>query len=272
MACLVGYCPHPSVDEGELCAKHQRAWAALGPLPHDVAKEMAEPWLKEQSDLILDVCPTPVELALAICTRLEETVCRDHYLRDPLRVFEPSAGDGAFVKAAHAIWPTAHIEAVEIREACGKALVDAGARIVWHGDLTTYADPVLLEGIGSADLVVGNPPFAVAEEHIRFLLKNMKEGAYLAFLLRVGFYGSKERLDFWTEHPEVYFAPIVPRPGFKLNAKGKPGTDSQEYGLFVWRAGPDDGVTSPLRMPHLVWQKKRATAVKPIVVEAPELE
>jgi hypothetical protein len=206
-----------------------------------------------------EICPTPPALAIEICKRVAlahgDLDKKMHYPR----ILEPSAGDGAFVSACRAVWPTSQVVAVEPRAECRDTLLAAGACHV-----NTYALEAWLElGVGAetvrdADLVIGNPPFTKAEAHIRLLLGLMKPGAILAFLLRTGFYESLKRLDFWRTFPEQSFSPIVPRPGFKLNGKGKKGTDSQSYGLFVWRAGATNlGGDTPLvshRLPHIVWK------------------
>lgn len=201
----------------------------------------------------LDVCPTPPELALAICRRVSE-VCNwpgdAENIRSP-RILEPSAGDGAFVRAARQVWPGAEITAVEIRDQCAQKLWDVGASLVVTGDLAH----TLKDLCQPFDLCIGNPPFSVAENHIRLLLGAMRPGAVLAFLLRTGFYESHTRISFWNEFPEDSFAPIVPRPGFKLNSKGKKGTDSQSYGLFIWtKRMIDPPGRTRQRADHIVWR------------------
>lgn len=260
MSCFVAYCTRPGNDpessEG-LCKKHLHRWKK----DHEPAGEALKAWLQIQSDLELDVCPTPAALALEICDRLARMI-----EPTPTHILEPSAGDGAFVRAIRATWPDAEIAAIEIQEKNRSKLLTAGANHVITGDLVAFNGT----GPEQVDLIVGNPPFAVAEEHIRYLLSHMQEDAVLAFLLRVGFYGSKERLPFWSEHPERCFVPITPRPGFKLNKDGKPGTDSQEYGLFVWQKG---WTGAPTRLPHIIWENgKRRGGGKRKKEEAPELD
>lgn len=251
MSCQVPYCPDVAPENG-LCKAHLKVWEKALILFGDDAYAA---WLKAQSDELLDVCPTPAALAAEICRRVESNVIGAHAHSDfehaPFRVLEPSAGDGAFVRAARATWPQAHISAIEIRPEAEQALLDAGADDVSIGDMKALT----MAGARGADLVIGNPPFGVAEEHIRHLLGNMKTGSALAFILRLGFYESKERLPFWQTFPESYFMPIVPRPSYKLNKKGEPGTDSQAYGVFIWQKRDDSVVfgAPPIRLPHLVW-------------------
>lgn len=206
----------------------------------------AAPSAPAPSDDDLDIYPTPPELALAICKRLANRGI------SPTQILEPSAGDGAFVRAARMLWwPQAEITAIEIRDSCREALRAAGAHRVITTSLESALNVDNCRGDLDYDLVLGNPPFSHAEEHIRLLLSKMRPGAVLAFLLRTGFYESFEQVKFWGEFPEDSFAPIVPRPGFRLNAKGKRGTDSQSYGLFIWIVG---GESRRWRDDHLIWR------------------
>ncbi len=216
----------------------------------DERGELPQPTAEEIDTF--DICPTPDALALAICQRVAETIRHRLPSSPPPRILEPSAGDGAFVRAARQVWPASQITAVELRQQCQDRIVEAGA----DHTITDSLEGAFTSGaaeIGNVDLVVGNPPFSFAENHIRLLLGALRPGAVLAFLLRTGFYESHTRIPFWNEFPEDSFAPVVPRPSFKLNSKGKKGTDSQSYGLFVWTKGKAIEELS-LRAPHLVWR------------------
>jgi hypothetical protein len=90
---------------------------------------------------------------------------------------------------------------------------------------------------GEFDLIVGNPPYAVAEAHIRHALAlSARYGSAVAFLLRVNFLGSKERFAFWRDHPPTLVSVLSERPSFFGT-----GTDASEYAFFVWR--PPRGAT-----------------------------
>lgn len=236
------------------------------PTPEAPAPLAVEPRPPTTAEIdTFEICPTPSELALAVCRYIANLGLR---LPVAPRVLEPSAGEGAFVAAVRAVWSHSPVVAVECRPECETTLRTVGADMVAIARFEEWAETAQgAATIHSADLVIGNPPFSHAEDHVRRLLSLMKPGAYLVFLLKMSFYESFERLDFWSKHPEDGVAPIVPRPGFKLNGKGKKGTDSQAYCIFLWSAGAPAGdhavLTMPRRLPHVVWRESVAKQKKP---------
>lgn len=191
-----------------------------------------------------DSYPTPYPLAKAIVDRLD--------LRMGMRILEPSAGKGNFIKALRGRLGTgkfedgrahADITAIDIVDHAA-ACMEMGASRFITGDCVEIAKKAAATD-ERCDLIIGNPPFAVAEEHIRALIPLLAPNGTLAFILRVNFYGSVSRWavdpkrpdvePFWRKFPEYEFWPIVPRPSFGLNKKGKKGTDGTEYAVFLWR-------------------------------------
>lgn len=144
---------------------------------------------------------------------------------------EPSAGDGQIIRAVDAHVPSNRSEpirmpilsrprwsAVEIRPEC-QPYLDAVADEVEIGDFLRGAGP------RSADVVIGNPPFALAME---FIQESIWRARHVAFLLRLNFLGSAGRAPFHHKHPvDVYVLPN--RPSFSGH-----GTDSIEYAWFHW--------------------------------------
>jgi hypothetical protein len=158
-----------------------------------------------------DTYNTPDELALA-CTR----ALADLPMAEPRTILEPSVGGGAFARAAATIWPRATLETVDIAKRS-----DA-----------TYTMPFEKFADYGWDLILGNPPYSLAEPHIRHALALLTPGGVLAFLLRTAFKESKKRLQFWREFPHRIEHQIVPRPSFT----GK-GSDATSYSWFVWQRG-----------------------------------
>jgi hypothetical protein len=198
----------------------------------------------------MDAYMTPDELALAICAGLRRRGV------DPEEIIEPSAGAGAFVRAARATWPDAHITAVEIDRTKTPVLAIADVVMVedWVGLARLLANGQSEEG--KSRLVVGNPPFRQAQEHIEASLDLLREGDRLAFLLRLNFLGARERVSFWRRRLGLETVQTVaPRPSFGLNKHGKPGSDGTEYAVFTWRKGYRG---APRVLAPLVWAPARA--------------
>lgn len=191
------------------------------------------------SGRVLDIFPTPRPLAAKIVSLLP--------IADCARILEPSAGTGSFVAPLRRlplqqVW----IEAVEIRPECRQPLVDDGADEVWIADFESGAvrgrgwNPTDPAGVGfptrampAYDWVIGNPPYTLAEAHIRHAMSFLRHGAHLVFLLRLNFLGSQGRVALWEELAPRHIWAISERPGFKSGS----GTDMTEYAAFWWTKG-----------------------------------
>lgn len=140
-----------------------------------------------------------------------------------VRVFEPSVGGGAFVRACRARWgEDTHVIGCDIdRHAPGWAEVN----VPLDGSLLD----VHLPESDVVDLCVGNPPYIHAEAHAARLLA--QGYPVVALLLRLGFLASRERVRFWMRHPLSELHVLSERPSFTGDGK----TDASDYGLFVWR-------------------------------------
>lgn len=138
-------------------------------------------------------------------------------------VLEPSAGRGAFVRATMdlVIQPTAvyvnDIDPVRVAELRSTLAVVSSNR--------DFA-----EVRGQYDLIVGNPPYSHAEAHVRHALSLRSRCGVVAFLLRLAFLESQERVPFWKEHPASKIYVLSQRPSFT----GDGGSDKAAYGFFVW--------------------------------------
>jgi hypothetical protein len=199
----------------------------------------------------LDFYATPDPLALAICERLR---LRLTDVPNPRYVVEPSAGTGAFVRAIRKTWPDADIIGIEANPLMRPALMAAGTDATLIGDWPTYAE-TLAEATAPVDLILGNPPYRQAQEHIEAGLRWLAPGGRLAFLLRLNFLGSSARVDFWRRGELESVSTIAPRPSFTGDGK----TDGTEYALFVWRKGHVD---RPVLGEPLTWEKGiRASSV-----------
>lgn len=181
---------------------------------------------------------TSLLLARGACERLQGLIPA------PKTILEPSAGLGRFVTASREYWPQSDITAVEVREECEKPLAESGATRVrmgtWEGvDLTDVPVP---------DLIVGNPPYEFAQEHLELALKRVRQpkpvgliigdkplGGYVAFLLRMAFLNSQARVKtLWDLQKGFrYLLPLAQRPSFTGDGK----SEHSEYAVYVFQVG-----------------------------------
>jgi hypothetical protein len=183
---------------------------------------------------------TPVKLAHAICQRLATVI------PSPKRIVEPSAGLGYFVSASKEFWPSASLLAVEIRDECEQCLKDRHADEVFIGpweDLSLDSKPV-------PDLIIGNPPYEFAQEHLRIALNRVVTSGHVAFLLRMAFLNSQERVNtLWDTQPGFrYLLPLAQRPSFTGDGK----SEHSEYAVYIFQKGWKGNAEI---LPHL-WVEK----------------
>lgn len=81
------------------------------------------------------------------------------------------------------------------------------------------------------DLVITNPPFAIAQEIIEKSLQVCKGWWYVVMLLRLNYIGSNDRAKFWQKYPPYAIYADNKRMSFTPDK----GTDSIEYAHFVWK-------------------------------------
>lgn len=205
---------------------------------------------QEDERRVADFYPTPDLLALACC-RAMFTISSM-----PSWILEPSAGSGAFVRAARQVWgPRQLIFAVEMRKEEHDNLLscDTAADGVSISSLEDFLqEPSFLSK--EKVLVIGNPPYSLAQEHIMLLLDYLLPGSRIAFLLKLGFLGTKTRADLlWKQGQCKYVWPILGRPSFVKSERAS--SDVNEYALFVWEVG----YTGPtiVKFPHIRWKKER---------------
>lgn len=83
------------------------------------------------------------------------------------------------------------------------------------------------------DIIITNPPFNISLDVIKKALDDVKEGGYCIFLLRLNYFGSKARKQFWEENMAKYSFVHSQRICFTSNGK----TDSIEYMHLVFKKG-----------------------------------
>lgn len=80
------------------------------------------------------------------------------------------------------------------------------------------------------DVIITNPPFNLALEIIEKSLNDVKVGGYVIMLLRLNFFGSQKRREFFEKHMPAYC--YVHSKRLKFMDTG--GTDSIEYMHAIW--------------------------------------
>lgn len=147
---------------------------------------------------------------------------------EPL-ILDPGAGSGVWGGSARNLWPGAWIEGVEIR---ALPPPDNGSYDNWlpDSDFLRVQDDVM----GKYDLVMGNPPYSLAEEFIRRAMHLTKDGGFVQFLLRLPFLeGKKRRQGLWRDFPLYQLQICSERPSFTGDHK----TDATAYAVFTWKKG-----------------------------------
>ena len=194
-----------------------------------------------------DAYMTPPALALAICKYLSEAAPAPEALKRlqkegmsgteflalpfpvvPRLILEPSCGSGNFIAAARQVWPEARIAGYDLRD----VPQIAGSVLRRVDFLQTFA--------GGWDLIIGNPPYSFAAEHVEHARKLLAPEGRLVFLLRINFLGSTKRVEWFKAHQPVSVTPIAPRPSF-IDGRN----DATEYAIFEWDA--PDSFTSRIR-------------------------
>lgn len=119
--------------------------------------------------------PTPDGLADALVARLVEPIGG--------AILEPSAGDGALVRAVRRRWPRATIQAVELIDDNRAKLEAAGVEVIARDFLAL--DPASVAPFGA---VVMNPPFAKRADvhHIQHALRFLRPGGQLVAIASAG--------------------------------------------------------------------------------------
>jgi hypothetical protein len=98
--------------------------------------------------------------------------------------------------------------------------------------------------------IISNPPFGLALEFIQKALNDVLQGGFVVMLLRLNFFGSQARKDFFDKNMPKYCFIHSKRISFfpeDLNLDGKiykkGATDSIEYAHFVWEKGYNENYT-----------------------------
>lgn len=184
-----------------------------------------------------DYYATRPELAKLACETLRnDFIATPQAILEPSSVLEPGCGAGTWLPGIRSTWPNADVLGIEKNE-------DLAVYARQQGFTVEQRD--LLEGgLGTYDLIVGNPPFGIADELIPMLLTRLRPGGVLALMLRLNFFEGQDRYErLWRIYPATAAYPLPARPGFTPNG----ATDGTGYMLCCWK----QGYTGPTILRHM---------------------
>lgn len=123
-----------------------------------------------------------------------------------------------------------------------------------HGDFLTLDPPT----VGPYDLVITNPPFAIALDVIKHAMKFARYRGHVVMLLRLNFLGSQDRAAFFKNNMPVACYVHSKRMRFSDEGTG----DSVEYMHAVWENGysPESSKLRILQPPPAAPSKRRGVA------------
>ncbi len=174
-----------------------------------------------------DVYHTDPRLANATVAFLDRLV-------SPLRferILDPGAGRGVWGKALACALPyaTHQIEGVELRRIARPPHYNN-----WMGGLD-YLSPIT--PVGRYDLIIGNPPFDLAEAFIQRSRPLLSGDGLICFLLPADFaHGQGRGRGLFTRYRPRYHVSLMQRPNFtgpRGESLGTANTDN--YILMIWK-------------------------------------
>ena len=138
-------------------------------------------------------------------------------------ILEPSAGNGNIIRALRERGYKNQVEAIELR-------CEEYNKLQEYADYVGITDYLKVSPIfGKYDVIIGNPPYSLAQEFIDKSLELLAPGGRLIFLLRTNFLESKKRFKWWQDKIPNGLYVLSKRPSFT----GK-GTDATSYSWFIW--------------------------------------
>lgn len=166
-----------------------------------------------------------------------------------IRILDPGCGDGVWSQAAANLMsyygkdcPVIHAVDLEPKTDTCKEYS------VFQEDFLSKKKPTYLDGM--YDVVLGNPPYSLAEEFIRKSMEQTRQNGFVYFLLQLNFLGSRKRqIGLFKDFPIKQVTVLTRRPSF-FSVDGKyNSTDTMNYAMFCWQKG----YTGPCTMDWLYW-------------------
>lgn len=136
---------------------------------------------------------------------------------------EPSAGLGNIITAVNASRSDVRWTVIEKRKQCRLSLYKTGVANFLITDFLKVRDVDLVH---KTDLIIGNPPFSLAQQ---FIEHGLMLAPYVCFLLRLNYLGTEDRNAFFQRRmPDIWVVPN--RISFTRNGRA----DSIEYAWMLF--------------------------------------
>lgn len=169
---------------------------------------------------------------------------------DNIKIVDPTAGGNPENRDEHGIIDIEHLMSypTAIKNLFG---CDVDTYDIREDSFAQHKVNYLTCNLGyKPDIVITNPPFAIATQIIEKAMNDVKDDGYVIMLLRLNFFGSKERESFFAKYmPEWCFVHHI-RIGF-LDKK-----DENGYTVFDKNTGcPKRGSTDSIEYCHMVFHK-----------------
>lgn len=149
----------------------------------------------------------------------------------PRSILDTGAGEGVWGDVARERWDDANITGIDCRRLPYPHTYDLWITDDYLADGSTHPGT---NGFDGYELIMGNPPYLLAEGFIRRSISLLATGGNLVYLLRLSFLESRKRGDgLWQEYPPKRVVVLKSRPSFTGDNK----TDSDAYAIFYWQKG-----------------------------------
>lgn len=169
-----------------------------------------------------DFYPTPQVAVIDLLNELDPLLPQTNG-PFPILVVDPAAGRGGLLDAVDIVLPRCSTLGVENNASTVEYIRKA------HNCIE--ADFLSLGSLASQTaLYLSNPPYSLAQEFVSKMLRERSSGTIVACLLRLGFFASARRADWWRENPVAAIRILSNRPSFTGDGK----TDNSDYAWFIW--------------------------------------
>jgi hypothetical protein len=182
---------------------------------------------------ISDYYVTPINVISNFFSKLEETDLKHlfySFSNPKTSILDPCAGgdensEMSYPKAIGDYFNRYDVISMDIRR---------DSKAIYKEDFLSFdtINGVFIDKNGF-DIIITNPPFNIAQEIIEKALSDVNEDGYVIMLLRLNFFGSKKRKQFWRNNMPIATFVHTDRICFTSNGK----TDSIEYMHCIWKKG-----------------------------------